>query len=216
ANAMRPLSPLVARLAQLANGPGVLVCEPVARGADAATVDFGAGCARWLHLIVGGQGELRKTPTWTCVQNAQRELKKHDLRLSLEQAAPLHRILGITHVALGEIRGDAHHCRLTYRCWQIPKKRAVGAPITVSGTREEVLAHLPRLAAALARTLGITAPRVPSGVGETGEEMQTLGSLPWVPEDLSLSDAQVEVLERLMRSQGVLSSSDPSWHPAFL
>jgi tetratricopeptide (TPR) repeat protein len=216
ANAMRPLSPLVARLTQLENGPGILVCEPMGRGADAATVDFGAGCARWLHLIVGGHGELGKTPTWTCVLNAQRELKKHDLRLSLEQAASLHRILGITHVALGEIRGDANHCRLTYRCWQIPEKRAVGKPITVSGTRAELLAHLPRLAAALARTLGVTAPRVPPGVGETADELQTLGSLPWAPEDLYLSDAQVELLERLMRSHGAISSPDPSWHPAFL
>lgn len=71
---MPAASPLAAQLTQMDSGPGVLVCEPVATGADRTAADFGAGCGRWLHLIVAGHGELGKTPSWFCADYARREL----------------------------------------------------------------------------------------------------------------------------------------------
>lgn len=42
------------------SGNGLIVFEPIAT--DAALADFGAGCGRWLHLMVAGQSALGKTP----------------------------------------------------------------------------------------------------------------------------------------------------------
>src|SRR5207244_1474163 len=96
-----PLSPLTA----VASGPGVVVAEPVARQADAAAREFGAGCGRWLQFGVGGHGELGKTPLWSDLDRARRELGQPDLRLNRPEAMQLARVLGVTHVAIGEIQG---------------------------------------------------------------------------------------------------------------
>src|SRR4051794_18099110 len=51
------------RLTPVGSEPGVLICEPLCSG-DPVTVNFGAACTRWLQFVVGGQGELGRTPLW--------------------------------------------------------------------------------------------------------------------------------------------------------
>src|SRR5581483_6221644 len=161
-------------------GPGVLVCEPIASGADAGAADLGAGCGRWLHLVVGGHPELGRTPSWSAVNRALREAKLPNARLTLEQAAALRSRLGLTHVVLGEIRGDARHCTITYQLWELPTRK-IGSAVSVSGSDADVTAGLPRIARALAAGLGIGHPRVPAAVGETVDELRIIGRLPWSP-----------------------------------
>lgn len=188
--------PLVKSLAQVESGPGVLVCEPVAKGAKAESVAFGAGCARWLHLVVGGHGEFGKTPLWSSLYHTQQELGRKDLRLAPEDGARLRESLGVTHAAFGVIEGDASRCTLTYQLWDLGAKKKVGEPVRLSGMGDEVLAGLPEAAAKLTRALGVAEPRVPKAVGETAAELRFLGSLQWYPER-QLEEARVKQLTDL-------------------
>jgi hypothetical protein len=188
--------PLVKSLAQVGSGPGVLVCEPVAKGAKAETVAFGGGCARWLHLVVGGHGEFGKTPLWSSLYHTQLELGRKDLRLTAADGARLRESLGVTHAALGEIQGDAARCTLTYQLWDLAARKPVGEPVRRSGAEDEVLAGLPEVAAKLTRALGVAEPRVPKAVGETAAELRFLGSLRWFPER-QLEEARAKQLADL-------------------
>lgn len=188
--------PLVKSLAPVESGPGVLVCEPVAKGAKAETLAFGAGCARWLHLVVGGHGEFGKTPLWSSVHHTLLELERKDLRLTTADGGRLRESLGVTHAAFGEIQGDGARCTLTYQLRDLASGKPVGEPIRLSGTEDEVLAGLPGAAAQLAKALGVTEPRVPKGVGETAAELRFLGGVRWFPERL-LDDARSKQLDAL-------------------
>jgi tetratricopeptide (TPR) repeat protein len=143
------------------------------------------------------------------VHHAQRELRKSHLRLTPAEAAQLPRSLGITHAALGEVEGNARRCTLRYRLWKLPGKKAVGKPVTVTGTQDQVVAALPGMAKQLCRSLGVESPRVPTAPGETAEELQRLGRLPWYPTNLYLSDPQLDELLKLTRQE----SSSPAGEP---
>lgn len=199
--------PLVQALAQVNNGPGVLVCEPVGKAAGAETTAFGAGCGRWLHLMVGGHGELGKTPLWSSLHHTQLELGRKDLRLAPTDAARLRQSLGITHAAFGEIQGDAARCTLTYRLWDLVAKKPVGEPLHLSGTEDEVRAALPGAATQLTRALGVPEPRVPSAIGETAADLRFLGSLRWIPDQLN--EAQSKQLAELTAGTGAGSTPRP-------
>lgn len=186
----------IEKLTPLVGSPGVVVCEPVADGADAATAAFGAGCGRWLHLTVGGQAELGQTPLLSSVVRAQTELGRTDLRLSPAEADKMYGILGITHVAVGRISGSAARCTLTYQLYAVPGYRAVGPPVQAGGTSAQALAQLPRMARMLAARLGVAQPRVPSAVNGGPEDMALLGTLSWFPGD-AVTPAQVEHLRSL-------------------
>jgi len=188
--------PLIARLTPVESGPGVLICEPVSTGVESAAADFGSGCAKWLHLVVGGQGQLGKTPLWLSVDHARQELARNDLRLSLQEASQLPQSLGVTHAALGEITGDSKSGALKYQLWDLRAKKAVGAPISAAGAEAEIVAALPRLARELSAALGVARPQLPAAVGETPDELRTLGALPWQP-GVALPDTQAKELEAL-------------------
>src|SRR5437660_39011 len=71
-----PQVPLTS-LTQYENGPGVVVCEPVAPATDADTRSFGAGCSRWLRLAVCGHGELGRNPGWQMVDRVLLDMDEH-------------------------------------------------------------------------------------------------------------------------------------------
>jgi hypothetical protein len=147
--------------------------------------NFGAGCGRWLHLIIGGQGEFGKTPLWSDFVTTQTGLGRKDLRLTRADLATLSTrpslSFAITHLALGEIRKTAGSVTLTYQWWSLRTRKPSGAPVAVKGTEAVVVAQLPKLAARLCSALGIRDPHVPRGVAESVEDLRALGSCPRVP-----------------------------------
>jgi tetratricopeptide (TPR) repeat protein len=183
-------------LTPVESGPGILVCEPVARGASLATAAFGAGCGRWLHFWVAGNPELGKTPLWSWMDLVRQELGKPDLRLTRGDLASLPAAAGLTHVALGEIRGSPARCKLRYQLVELSTGRRVGAPLTVNGGEATVTAGLPQVAREIGQRLGVASPRVPPKVAESASELRALGQLPWYPDD-SIPDRQVNLLGRL-------------------
>ena len=174
---------LEARLKPLDSGPGVIVFEPAAVGApaDPDTVAFGDGCARWLHFTLGGHGELGKTPLWTAVEAARQKLGVRDLRLPVQGAARIASITGATHVAVGTVKQGTAGATLAYQLWQVPTRKAVGAPVTVTGTPEQIVAKLPGLARTLLTRLKVPAPRVPGEVGLGPDDVRLLGRVGWFP-----------------------------------
>lgn len=181
-NATLDEHPLIARLKQFPNGPGILIAEPLpAKGTADATTDLGAGCARWLHLIVGGQGELDRTPLWTSANRLRTELKKPRLQLAPADLPFTARATGVTHVALGEIASQRASVTLTYRLYNTSTGKVVAGPFALEGTPDEVTKGLPALARDLAMGCGAKSPAIPATVGETPDDLQFLGALPWLP-----------------------------------
>ena len=166
----------IERIKPIASGAGVVICDPVSEaGVDSETANFGAGCGRWLQFVIGGQGELGKTPLWEGLDRARRELGRPDLRLKPAELGRLVTLLGVTHAAAGTLRGGSGQCTLTYQLWQIPGQKPAGAAVTASGTKEQILEKLPALAIALSRQLGVSAPHIPATVGATPAEMALMG-----------------------------------------
>lgn len=163
----------------LQSGPGIVVCEPVTAPADPGAAGFGAGCALWLQLTVGGQPQLGKTPRWESLSRARTELGRPDLQLSAAEAPNLAPILGVTHAVIGTLRGAGPHTALTYTLLRVPSGAAVGAPLRLVGTLGQIAAALPSAARTLAKRLGVTANDVPASTGLSPTDLQTLGRMRW-------------------------------------
>jgi len=89
----------ISKLAFYPNGPGVVICNPVA---SAGLGDFGQGVGGWLEVEVAGQSEFGKTPALPNLKRACLEMHAADLALDTPQRADrLTHILGATEVALG-------------------------------------------------------------------------------------------------------------------
>lgn len=177
-------------------GAGLIVCEPVDNGADEATVAFGAGCARWLHFEVAGQGELSKTPVWDAVSRASREMNRTDARLTLREAMDLAQKTGVTHLVISAISGNRSNCALTSYLLQLDDQKIVGKPLILRGTQQQVLAQLPGLAKQLALRLDIPVPNIPAKIDASPADMQLVGRLPWQP-NRDISDKEKNVLVAL-------------------
>src|SRR5262245_37091849 len=96
---------LFADLGPVASGTGVIVFEPVATGMDEAVSQFGDGCSMWLQFVVGGHGELGKTPSWVSIMQAAEGRGLRNLRARSAEAVAITGAVGATHAVLGEIRG---------------------------------------------------------------------------------------------------------------
>jgi tetratricopeptide (TPR) repeat protein len=221
-NAQRPMADpggdsWITRLTPVESGRGILICEPVAQDTDPATANFGAGCGRWLHLMVGGHGELGKTPLWADAETTRGELGRTDLRLGRPDldrlAGRLSLSQGISHVALGEIQCRDGRYTLTYRLWGVPTSQPVGEPLTVSGSETEIIAGLPGMAKGLSAALGIAGPRVPPVVSETADELRFLGSIPWVP---GIANRPFDVQRLHDLALQVFQTSEAKPHPPVL
>jgi tetratricopeptide (TPR) repeat protein len=205
APSVRIVPPLPSRNV-IKTGIGVVVCEPAAPKGDAALSAFGTGCGRWLHLNVAGQPDFGQTPLWSSQERAEQELGRNDFQLTPSEAARLNVILGINRVATGEIKGDPANCTLTYRIWQIPGNKAVGQPLTISGSEEQVVAGLPRLAQQMIAQMGVPGAQV-ADVGLSASELSSLGQVPWPPKTDAPAAAQQQLNRSAQRSPlaGVLA-----------
>ena len=187
-----PLSQLKA----VDSGAGLVTCEPVVPAAFPADLaDFGAGCSRWLQFVVGGQGELGKTPLWSEVDRAQLELNRPNLRFSLADAEQLQPVLGVTHGVVGTLEGTNEQLTLTYHLWQFTPRKEVGEPLTLRGTRQQLIAELPGLATALCTRLGVKTPSLPT-LNTSPDDLTLIGHLS-MNSNAQWTSAQIAALNRI-------------------
>lgn len=173
------------KLAPLPSGPGLVVFDPVTRGAGAALQELGAGSARWLSYTLAGQPRFGKTPTWTAVAEVAGGLGFRQLALPPGAAAEVCRQLGATHAVVGELRETGEGIALTYRLLAItsedasggksggsPRWKEVGSPLRVEGPRAELTRGL----AGLVRQLS-TRLHAPTAVSASAPaaELQLMG-----------------------------------------
>ncbi len=157
------------------SGPGVLIGEPITTNADAATGDFGACCSNWLEIVVGGQGACGRTPMFSEINNARSVLHKPNARVLPSETKAFAQLLGVTAVATSTISGGPGQCTITYRL-RTADDAVLGAPITVSGSFEQVLAALPGVAKTMDARLSINDfSGIPPQVAATPADMTALG-----------------------------------------
>ena len=192
----------------LPSGPGIVIGEPQLSSTRSAELgDFGAGCARWLQLTVGGQGALGKTPAWGRVGDTRDELQKADCRWTKTDLPLVAQNTGATHLALGTITGTSASCTLSYQMWdarsnkaassKATSAKAVGTPLVIKGTREQIVAQLPKMAQMLsARLLSSTrlSPSAPiAAPSVSSDDLQFLGRVPWKSDDQLLPEQEVRL-----------------------
>lgn len=163
------------QLSTQASSPGLVVCAPVAGGAAA---QFGTGAARWLDFTVAGLPQMGQTPLWAGRDRAQTEMKRSNLALTPADAAKLAGIVGVPTVAVGTLTGSPVNLTLSYQLLHFPGGKAVGAPLTLTGTQAQITAQLPALARQMAARLAVPTSALPGAVGLSPAELSFLGSLP--------------------------------------
>lgn len=196
-----PKPPVIAnQLQATTDGPGPGICEPMAKNTSAVTADFGAGCARWLQFALGANVELGQTPPWNAQARGHKELGTADLRLTATQAARFAKIVGYTHMAVGEISGALEHCTLTYQLLSMPEQKPVGARLKATGSEAQVVAALPGMARQLLILLKVPKPKLPGGALPSPDALQQIGRYAWYP-DAVVPDADQKQMEALAARQ---------------
>ena len=164
----------------LSSGPGIQICDPITTSKDPNILYFGEGCALWLQYTVGGQPEFGKTPILMDAGGAASEMGRADLQLTAAQAVNLAPTLGVTHAAVGTLKGNLQKMTLTYRLLKVPQGTQVGAAITLQGTSAQVVEGLPKLARTLAVLLGKKSPDIPETANLSTADIELLGNLRWI------------------------------------
>ncbi|HEY3267789.1 MAG TPA: tetratricopeptide repeat protein [Armatimonadota bacterium] len=161
------------------NGPAIAVWEPVAPSVDAQAAAFGAGAARWLCVAIGGLGQMGRQPAYPSLQRVADEMQRTDLRLNAADGLRAARMAGVTHFAAGEMSGAAGRLTLSFAVTDVASGKAVGAPISITGTAAELASQLPEFGKSLAERIGVKVSRLPSGPTPNAADLTTFGASPW-------------------------------------
>lgn len=220
-NTSAAASGYLASLQPLPSGAGLVVGAPVAK--DAKLADFGAGCARWIFLHAGGQGELGKTPLWGTVDNGRKQIGAKNWQLTPEQGAKLAQAVGATHAATGEIANQNGKIRLIFALQKADDNSQVGEPLVLTGTREQIVAQLPAAARQIAARLGAKKPVVPAKIAIKTDELEFLGAVPyWGAQTDDMTEIEAaqlrkisprEPLASVLLERGGTIKTDEAWAP---
>lgn len=200
--AVMPAGPAVAPAPVVLSGSagaGVVVCAPAPAASDAELATFGRGCARWLDFAVGSQGELGGNPLWRDMDRAAHELDRPAFDLSAHDAGGLRRVLGVSCAATGVISGSMRSCTLNYQLESTSTCKPIGVPVAVSGTPDQIVAALPRVAAGIAARAGARHPRIPDAVGADVSALILVGRLPITAQE-PFTDADAAALRSLAQT----------------
>ncbi len=183
-----------------AAGPGIVVCSGVVPSSDAQLKAFAEGCAAWLQLIVGGQPQFGRTPSWHAPIRAGAEMNQPGLALSANQAKALASICGATHAAVATLTPSGPDTYLlSYRLVKTSDGSAVGGAITAQGTQDQIARQLPVIAAKLSGLLGLAHAALPNTAVSSGNDLEFLGNCRW---DGSLNDSDAQRLNALAHQKG--------------
>ncbi len=194
-------------LKPIPSGPGIQICEPIAPPGDSQLADFASGCALWLQWSMGFQPELGQTPRFETAARACKELQLPRLRLSMPRADRLYNIMGVTHVAVGEISGSPANCALTYQLFAEPSRKPVGPPIKLIGSESEVIQQLPAASRKLLANMGVKDQRIPDNVGAEPADISELGNYNWYDSSAqTLADQpQIDMLAKALPVAALVS-----------
>ena len=158
------------------SGPGLVVFDPITL--DDSTGDlkwFAQGCGLYIHFYAAGQPEFGKTPSLQSRQIPIYCKLRKDLAFTEAEAPQASALIGVTHVATGVLQPAGDKYTLTYRLFSEPDGKALGEPLSVSGSKGEITRGLPSIAKELALRLGAKVPAVPMTMDLTSEELSLIG-----------------------------------------
>lgn len=164
-------------LAALPAGPGIVVCDPVARGVTGGQLDFATGCGRWLQFAAAAQPEFGRTPMWSALEDPAIVLNRPWLRIPPAEVEWVARLTGASHVAVGEVWRENGVLHLTYRVIQADTGRPVGAAVELQGSEAAIRAALPGAARKLCAVLGVAQPKLPP-LQEDAVALRAAGAVP--------------------------------------
>ena len=167
------------RLTPIPNGPGLIVCDPVAAASSRNLANFGAGCGRWLNLAAAGQFNLDRTPLIESTSRAIRELGKTNLALTAGEAFKLPSMNGATHAAVGTISGTAARCTLTYSLYDLSTHKQIGAPISTTNSEQGIASRLPAMAQQICQRMHIGSAPAPHMVSLDPADLALIGRVAW-------------------------------------
>jgi tetratricopeptide (TPR) repeat protein len=194
--------PDIGRLTPRPNADGILVCEPITTGADSKAAAFGAGAARWLHLVVGGRPELGRQVAWVGPERVREEMGRPDLRLSVAEAARAAKMAGAGVVAVGSVSGTPASMRIQYQLYDAPAMMPRGKPLAVQGTMNHVAAALPGMAVSILQAMGVTARPDLNVQKPAAEDLAAVAEFPWQCK-AALTEDQLTAVEALARRSPV-------------
>lgn len=180
-----------ASLTPFSNGPGFVVGDPVASNTGAA--EFGAGCTRWLYVMVGALPGADKSPTLRDISNYLQDKQRADFLIRPEGVTEVARGLGLTHVVTTSISGELKAAGEEGMVWREDgpamkleltvrngaNGQAVGEPISSQGSPLQIAKDLPQMARQLAQALKLSTEKIPETSGELPLNLQVIGALPW-------------------------------------
>jgi len=171
----------VDQLKPLPSGPGVVVVEPVT--SDEKLANFGAGCARWLHLNVSSNVAFEKTAEWDALANVVAISGRKNLQLTPAQAKVLFATtLGATHVITGNIAENNGAISLKWQVWRLSDLKLIGEVSADAPSEDAVVAALPQTGQKLVALMSgdqkyyadnVIAPTL------NADELSFIGSLSW-------------------------------------
>lgn len=201
-------------LKPLPSGQGLVVFEPVAKGANADVAAFGAAAARWLHFNVAGRVAFGKTPVYTAPDRVRKELQRADLRLAGAIARRAAVKLGVTLYATGAISGNTDKAKLVFQLYSVAGAKPQGAPMVSTGSLEQIAVGLPEIGQLLAKRAGV--PRGTAVDPPVAPDLVAFGAYPWNC-SATLTKTQLAGIEELgqrlpvaaIASLDAVSSQDP-------
>jgi tetratricopeptide (TPR) repeat protein len=130
------------------------------------------------------------------VSDVRRGLKFSGLQLQQKEALALIKLLGATRVATGKLEGKGKALKLTYQVWKTDGA-AAGAPIVASGSHEQIVQQLPRVAQQINAQSG-GANRPTAACELKANELVAIGQADWKPlKYLPAANATVRRLKQL-------------------
>src|SRR5262249_53211729 len=139
---------------------------------------FGAGCSRWLQFVVGGHGELGKTPSWLSIDEFRHELGRENLQLDANQARLAAISLGATHFVTSRMTSKSGVLSISYEVMLLADPSPI-AQVSLNGDPAAITKGLPGAAAKIARALGVGTPRVPQVCAAGPAGLRLMGRSKW-------------------------------------
>ncbi|MDR3709225.1 MAG: tetratricopeptide repeat protein [Capsulimonadaceae bacterium] len=179
----------LATLKPAAVGVSFVLAPPIIDGSDQKNISFAVGCWFWLQCAIAQTpgceqtsipGEIRAVADFKHIPH---------WRLPQKDAGDIATMLGACYLATGHLYVSGNRQRLEYVLFNI-HGRQLGAPVSASGSRDEIVAQLPVLRAKLLSLAKIAcAPSViPALTSANVAELISASTIPVPADKITLKD----------------------------